>query len=102
MLGSWVVEKLESVSECPRIVLRDPLQLLTGEEARLDAFAKKHGFIVIPAPTNLILRQLMEVAATEHGASKLLLWDKARSAVGANGQQSGVASLPRLPGIDPT
>ncbi|MBI4318415.1 MAG: PglZ domain-containing protein [Chloroflexi bacterium] len=76
-LRDWLLSRLEAVKEMPNIVVRDQLLLLPSPEAdsAIDAFARKNGFTVIVAATNLVFRDLYERAIAEP-ETKVLLIDR--------------------------
>lgn len=76
----WVVGKLEPLGELPRVLLRDPHQLLAERDTALHEFAVGRGFTVITAATNLVFRELYQNALADPGTSKLLVVDRAPAA----------------------
>lgn len=79
-ITDWVIGKLEPLGERPRVLLRDPHQLLAERDPALHEFAVGHGFTVITAATNLVFRELYQNALAAAGASKLLVIDRAPAA----------------------
>lgn len=77
MLRDWALSKLEPVKDCPRVLLRDPLQLLPRDDGAIHSFALKEGFTLIRAATNLTFRQLYEIATEGTEVEKLLMLDQA-------------------------
>jgi len=75
-LQTWILEKLEIVKDAPRVVVRDPLQLLPKNDGALHAFGTANHFVVIIASTNLVFRQLYELALEDKDAKKMLLVDR--------------------------
>lgn len=76
MLQAWVLEKLEIVKDAPRVVVRDPLQLLPKNDGSLHTFGTANHFVVIIASTNLVFRQLYELTLEDKDAKKILLVDR--------------------------
>lgn len=76
MLKSWVIAKLESVKEAPRVLLRDPLRLLQEADGAINSFARDNGFTVIIVSTNLVFRDLFERATADPEVNKLLVVDR--------------------------
>ena len=75
-LQTWVLEKLEIVKDAPRVVVRDPLQLLPKNDGALHTFGTANQFVVIIASTNLVFRQLFELTLEDKNAKKILLVDR--------------------------
>ena len=73
----WLLAKLEPLQDSRRILLRDPLQLLSASEGLLHVFARQHGFMVIVAATNLVFRELYGQALADPQIAKLLVIDRA-------------------------
>jgi len=75
-LHRWILGQLDQVKDQPRVVLRDPLRLLSDGEGAVHVFARSHGFTVIMASTNLVFRELYEHALGTTGIDKLLVIDR--------------------------
>lgn len=74
-LQDWILGQLETVTDQPRVVVRDPLRLLS--EADAHRFASHHGYTVIVAATNLVFRELYERAIADPETQRLLVIDQA-------------------------
>lgn len=73
----WLLAKIEPLQESTRILLRDPLQLLSESEGIIHEFARQYGFTVIVAATNLVFRELYEQALADPETKKLFIIDRA-------------------------
>lgn len=76
-ITEWVIGKLEPLGNRPRVLLRDPHQLLAERDTALHEFAVQHGFTVITAATNLVFRELYQNALADPNTKKLLVIDRA-------------------------
>ena len=76
MLVEWVREKLEQLTEQPRIVIKDPLKIISSSDSGLKEFVEKNNFIVIFAATNLVFRELYFQAIADPTKEKVLLVDQ--------------------------
>jgi len=76
-IENFVTQRLEGMSDEPRILVRDPLNLLEGGSAELHSFARSNAFTVIVSSTNLVFRELYEKALADTGTQKLLIIDRA-------------------------
>ncbi|MBE3050155.1 PglZ domain-containing protein [Candidatus Bathyarchaeota archaeon] len=77
MLSRWTQSKLETVKGCDRVLLRDPLRLLSDADGMVHAFARDNGFTVIVSATNLVFRELYEKASADPETKNLLVIDRA-------------------------
>ena len=77
MISVWTLSKLEVVSEKAHVLIRDPLRLLPEADGALHTFARKNGYAVIVASTNLVFRELYEQAVEDSEIQKLLVIDRA-------------------------
>mgnify|MGYP001125098282 CR=1 FL=1 len=75
-LNQWLLANLEPLQGCPRILLRDPLQLFQKAEGIIHNFAREHEFTVIVASTNLVFRDLYHQARADPRVKKLLVLDR--------------------------
>ena len=73
----WTLSKLDQLKDRTRIIVRDPLRLLTEADGVIDTFARDHQFTVIVAATNLVFRELYVRAIDDPETRKLLLIDRA-------------------------
>ena len=76
MITDWLVQQLEQRSDRARLIVTDPLNLVTYNEPRLRAFADRHGFLMVAASTNLVFRELLAAARDDPGRTRLLVVDK--------------------------
>jgi len=77
MLQSWIINKLEPVKECNRVLVRDPLQLIGEGDGTIHRFACDNGFTVVKAATNLAFRDLYDQVCTDPEIAKILVIDRA-------------------------
>ena len=77
MLSAWARSKLETYRGSERLLLRDPLRLLSDAGGVIHGFARDNGFTVIVCATNLVFRELFEKTVADPGTKKLLLIDRA-------------------------
>lgn len=77
LLDAWVIRHLEAVKDRDRVLLRDPLRLLPEADGTLHSFARREGFTIIVASTNLVFRELYEQASADSEVKKLLVIDRA-------------------------
>lgn len=75
-LQAWILEKLEAVKDYRRIIMRDPLQLLPRTDSALHQFGITNRFHIIPAETNLLLRQHYRDALDDPSIEKIIVWDR--------------------------
>lgn len=75
MLTTWIIKKLEEVKDKPRIVIRDPFQLIEPAEESIVSFADNNGYIVIASSTNLVFRELYHQAILDPEKSKIIFFD---------------------------
>ena len=75
-LQEWTLEKLEAVKDCSRVVVRDSLRLLPEPDGIIHGFGRDNGFAIIVAATNLVFRQLYELAIADRDTKKILLIDR--------------------------
>jgi len=80
MLWEWIQSKLEIIKDNPRVLVRDPLDLLREAEGKIHEFARANGYTVIIAATNLAFRELFERAITDPDTKKLLFIDRTPAA----------------------
>lgn len=80
MLWEWIQSKLETIKDNPRILVRDPLDLLREAEGKIHEFARANGYTVIIAATNLAFRELFERAIADPDTRKLLFIDRTPAA----------------------
>ncbi len=76
MLNDWVLSKLEAAKESPRILVKDPLNLL--HPRAMDVvyeFAKDNEYKPILASTNLVFREQYEEALSNSDIKKILVVD---------------------------
>ena len=76
MLRDWALEKLEAIKDHPRVLMVDASWLLAEADSLIDRFATENGYTVVTAATNLVFRQLYELAIAAK-AQKLLVIDRA-------------------------
>lgn len=76
LLVEWVIKNLGDISNQPRIVIRDPLQIIQSREKGIEEFADNNGYIVIFAATNLVFRELYQHALDDPIKKKILLIDQ--------------------------
>lgn len=76
MLVEWVMERLERLAKQSRIVVKDPLKIISSLDVNLKEFAEKNNFIVIFAATNLVFRELYFQAVDDPTKEKILLVDQ--------------------------
>lgn len=88
MLSTWAKSKLEAIGSCERVLLRDPLRLLSDTDGTIHTYARDNGFTVIVCATNLVFRELFEKSLADPGIGRLLIIDRAparrRTGVSAN------------------
>src|SRR5437867_276440 len=77
MLRAWVLSKLEPVKDHDRVLICDPLSLLSQQDSAIHQFARDNGFTVIVASTNLVFRELYVQALADSQTKKILLIDRA-------------------------
>lgn len=75
-LTEWTLAYLETAKNSPRVLLRDPLNLLVSSDGAIHAFANSNGFTVISAATNLVFRELYERATEDPDTAKILVVDR--------------------------
>jgi len=76
MLNDWVLSKLEAAKESPRILVKDPLNLLHPRAMDVVyAFAKDNEYKPILASTNLVFREQYEEALSNSEIKKILVVD---------------------------
>jgi hypothetical protein len=98
MLSRWTQSKLETVTQSDRVLVRDPLRLLSDADGVIHGFARDNGFTVIVSATNLVFRELYEKAAADPETKKLLVIDRA-PARRRTGQSAGKAPPPFYPDL---
>jgi len=77
VLSNWAQSKLETVKESDRLLVSDPLRLLSDSDGVIHGFARDNGFTVIVSATNLVFRELYEKAVADPETKKLLVIDRA-------------------------
>jgi hypothetical protein len=75
-LQEWTLDKLKAVKENPRVVVRDSLRLLPEQDGMIHAFGRDNGYAIIVAATNLVFRQLYELATADREIKKILVIDR--------------------------
>lgn len=75
MLRDWVMTKLDSVRDSPRVFVSDPLHLLKPDSI-INEFATANGFTAISASTNLQFREPFENALLDPEIKKIILIDR--------------------------
>jgi hypothetical protein len=75
-LHEWFLNRLETVKDHDRLLVRDPLHLLRNADGLIHSFAKENGFTVIIAGTNLVFRDLLEHALADADVKKILVVDR--------------------------
>ncbi len=98
MLSRWTQSKLETVKQSDRVLVRDPLRLLSDADGIIHGFARDNGFTVIVSATNLVFRELYEKAAADPETKKLLVIDRA-PARRRTSQSAGKAPPPFYPDL---
>lgn len=76
-IRTWVLEKLELVKDCPRVLVVDALRLLPDTDGMIHQFANENGFSAIVTSTNLVFRELYEHAIDDPEIKKILVIDRA-------------------------
>ena len=76
ILQKWLLNKLETVKEKQFVLVRDPLQLISESDSSLHSFARDNNYTVIIAATNLVFRELFELATAENIEGRLLVIDR--------------------------
>lgn len=77
MLSIWARSKLEAIGSSERVLLRDPLRLLSDADGTIHTYARENGFTVIVCATNLVFRELYEKSLADPGVERLLIIDRA-------------------------
>jgi len=77
MLQSWIINKLEPIKECSRVLVRDPLHLLGEGDGEIHRFACENGYTVVKAATNLAFRDLYDQVRADPEITKILVIDRA-------------------------
>lgn len=77
MLSTWARSKLEAVGLHDRVLMRDPLGLLSDADGNIHAYARENAFTVIVCATNLVFRELYEKSLADPGIGRLLVIDRA-------------------------
>ena len=83
-ISDWLSDKLQLIGAHSHILVRDPLHLLSGADGVIHTFASENGFTVIVASTNLVFRELYELAMADADTKKLLVVDRAPARRRAN------------------
>ena len=76
-ISDWISAKLQLIGDHNHILVRDPLHLLPGADGVIHTFARKNSFTVIVASTNLVFRELYELAMADADTKKFLVVDRA-------------------------
>lgn len=76
-IRTWVLDKLELVKDCPRVLVVDALRLLPDTDGMIHQFANENGFSAIVTSTNLVFRELYEHAIDDPEIKKILVIDRA-------------------------
>jgi HPt (histidine-containing phosphotransfer) domain-containing protein len=96
MLGEWLKAKLESARDCPLVILRDPLGLVSDQEAALKVFRDENEFVMIRASTNLAFRDCLRQVMASSKVPKILLLDQSFPSAPAGGSRPPVLFYPDL------
>ena len=76
-IRQWVLSQLEHLTDCPNILVRDPLDLLPEADGFLGRFAIEHGYQPVVAATNLAFREVYEKVMADPQTTKMMVIDLA-------------------------